>query len=90
MREDLSGTTLRGGEYVLNELIARGGQASVYRAFARALETDVAIKVLDRVFAGDPGFRERFHDEARRKNVAGLARRKNSNAVETGSPGASH
>lgn len=66
MREDLSGTSLRGGEYVLKELLARGGQASVHRAFAHALETDVAIKVLHPVFAGDIGFRERFHDEARR------------------------
>jgi hypothetical protein len=38
----------------------------VYRAYARALETDVAVKILDPRLAGDLQFRERFHDEARR------------------------
>ncbi|HET6320191.1 MAG TPA: serine/threonine-protein kinase, partial [Chloroflexota bacterium] len=66
MQQDLSGTRLRGGEYVLKELIAQGGQASVYRAYARALDTDVAVKVLHPAFAADVSFRERFHDEARR------------------------
>ena len=65
-QEDLVGTRLRGGEYVLRQLIARGGQASVYRAYARALETDVAVKILHPAYATDLGFRERFHDEARR------------------------
>jgi tRNA A-37 threonylcarbamoyl transferase component Bud32 len=66
MPEDLSGTSLRGGEYVLEELIAQGGQATVYRAYARALDTDVAVKILNPVYAVDVSFRERFHDEARR------------------------
>src|SRR5690349_20034329 len=66
MSEDLSGTSLRGGEYVLKEVIAQGGQATVYRAYARALDTDVAIKILHPEQAADLSFRERLHDEARR------------------------
>ena len=66
VQQDLAGTLLRGGEYVLKQLIARGGQASVYRAYARALDTDVAVKILHPGLATDLGFRERFHDEARR------------------------
>lgn len=64
--QDLSGTALRGGEYQLRNIIAQGGQATVYRAYARALETDVAIKILHPIYASDLTFRERFHDEARR------------------------
>jgi tRNA A-37 threonylcarbamoyl transferase component Bud32 len=66
MAQDHSGTVLRDGEYILRDIIAQGGQATVYRAYARALETDVAIKILHPAYAGDPIFRERFHDEARR------------------------
>ena len=57
---------LLGGQDLVRDLIARGGQASVYRAFARVLDTDVAVKVLHPTLATDFGFRERFHDEARR------------------------
>ncbi len=63
---DLTGTPLRDGEYVLTDVIASGGQATVYRAYARALETDVAVKVLHPAYASNISFRERFHDEARR------------------------
>ncbi len=63
--DPLIGRTLRNGEYLLRETIAQGGQATVYRAYARGLETDVAVKILHPVLASDVGFRERFHDEAR-------------------------
>src|ERR1700759_1679473 len=63
---DLTGTSLRDGEYVLRDVIASGGQATVYRAYARALETDVAVKVLHRAYATTLTFRKLFHDEARR------------------------
>jgi tRNA A-37 threonylcarbamoyl transferase component Bud32 len=63
--DNLIGRTLRGGEYVLREIISHGGQATVYRAYARRLETDVAVKVLNQTLAADLAFRERFHDEAR-------------------------
>src|ERR1051325_2721447 len=77
MQDDLAGTTLRGGEYVLRELIARGGQASVYRAFARGLDTDVAIKILHPDQAADFAFRQRFQDEAK-----GLAQLLHPNLLE--------
>src|SRR6266851_2614143 len=66
MNDTLIGTTLRGGEYQLKEIIARGGQATIYRAYARALETDVAVKILHPSHAADLSFRERLHEEARR------------------------
>src|SRR5579884_4234542 len=70
MAEELIGRRLRDGEYELRGVLGRGGMATVYRAFARSLETEVAIKVLAPRLARDPGFRERFHDEAR--SLAGL------------------
>ena len=51
---------------MLKNVIARGGQATVYRAYASSLETDVAVKVLHPAYASNLSFRERFHDEARR------------------------
>src|SRR2546428_927372 len=66
MNDTLIGTTLRGGEYQLKEIIARGGQATIYRAYARVLETDVAVKILHPSHAADLSFRERLHEEARR------------------------
>jgi len=70
MAEGLAGRTLLGGEYELREVLGRGGMATVYRAVSRSLEADVAVKVLAPRLAADPGFRERFHDEAR--SLAGL------------------
>lgn len=65
MAEDLIGRTLLDGEYRLTGVLGRGGMATVYRAYSRSLETDVAVKVLAPRLASDPGFRERHHDEAR-------------------------
>ncbi len=65
MAESLLGRTLLNGEYQLTGILGRGGMATVYRAYSRALETDVAVKVLSPRLASDPGFRERHHDEAR-------------------------
>ncbi|MGH2461667.1 MAG: serine/threonine-protein kinase, partial [Chloroflexota bacterium] len=70
MAEEFIGRQLLGGEYELREILGRGGMATVYRAFSRSLETDVAVKVLAPRLASDAGFRERFHDEAR--SLAGL------------------
>src|SRR2546430_13106996 len=66
MDDTLIGTKLRGGEYQLKEIIARGGQATIYRAYARVLETDIAVKILHPSHAADLSFRERLHEEARR------------------------
>jgi serine/threonine protein kinase len=43
---DASGTLLR-GRYRLGQLIARGGVASVYRAYDEHLERDVAVKIFE-------------------------------------------
>ncbi|HEX5418084.1 MAG TPA: protein kinase, partial [Chloroflexota bacterium] len=65
MAQNLVGLTLNNGEYQLQEVLGVGGMATVYRAYARGLDTDVAIKVLAPALSADAGFRERFHDEAR-------------------------
>lgn len=52
------------GRYRLDELIGRGGMASVYRGYDLTLGRDVAIKLLDPELARDPGFRTRFRLEA--------------------------
>lgn len=61
--EDLSGQTL--GPYTLLNRIGMGGMASVYRAYQANMDRYVAIKVLPREFAEDPGFVGRFQQEAR-------------------------
>jgi len=63
--DELVGRML-GGEYSLTQVLQSGGSATVYRARSLSLETDVAVKVLSPRFAQIIGFRERFHDEARR------------------------
>ncbi len=52
------------GPYRILEQIGRGGMATVYRAYQPALQRYVAIKVLPEFFAQEPGFRERFQQEA--------------------------
>ncbi|MDD7945372.1 Stk1 family PASTA domain-containing Ser/Thr kinase [Microbacterium sp. NE2HP2] len=52
------------GRYRIDEPIGRGGMASVYRGYDVTLGRDVAIKVLKRELADDPGFRMRFRLEA--------------------------
>ena len=69
------GSTL--GPYRLMERVGRGGMASVYRAYHPALDRYVAIKVLPDFFAEEPGYRERFQQEAR-----SVARLKHQNILE--------
>ncbi|HLB63110.1 MAG TPA: Stk1 family PASTA domain-containing Ser/Thr kinase [Actinomycetota bacterium] len=57
-------TTLDGRYHVV-ERVASGGMGEVYRAHDAVLAREVAIKVLHRSLAGDPGFVERFRREAR-------------------------
>lgn len=53
------------GRYQVNELIARGGMATVYRATDLRLNRIVALKILAGTLANDPNFVERFIHEAR-------------------------
>ncbi|MBN9188024.1 MAG: serine/threonine protein kinase, partial [Microbacterium sp.] len=52
------------GRYRVDELIGRGGMASVYRGYDLTLGRDVAIKILKRELAEDSAFRTRFRLEA--------------------------
>lgn len=53
------------GRYELKEELGRGGMATVYRAWDRSFEEEVALKVLHSELSEDPAFRERFRREAR-------------------------
>ncbi|QLD11912.1 Stk1 family PASTA domain-containing Ser/Thr kinase [Microbacterium oleivorans] len=50
--------------YRVDEPIGRGGMASVYRGYDVTLGREVAVKILKRELADDPGFRTRFRLEA--------------------------
>lgn len=52
------------GGYQVIEEIGEGGMAKVYRARQPSLNRDVAVKVLPDSLAAEPGFRERFQQEA--------------------------
>lgn len=58
-------TPLLSNRYQLEKRLGTGGMAVVYRATDQMLERTVAIKVLREDFSSDPGFRERFHQEAK-------------------------
>jgi len=60
----MSQTTVR-ARYQVIARIAAGGMGEVFRARDSVLGRDVAIKVLHRNLAGDPGFIDRFRREAR-------------------------
>ncbi len=55
---------LLAGRYRVDELIGRGGMASVYRGYDTTLSRDVALKLLKRELADDATFRTRFRLEA--------------------------
>ncbi|WP_422934831.1 serine/threonine protein kinase [Sinomonas sp. P47F7] len=58
-----SGITL-GGRYHLESRIAIGGMGEVWNARDEVLGRNVAIKILKEEYAGDPGFLQRFRNEA--------------------------
>jgi serine/threonine protein kinase len=60
----VSGASVLGDRYELNEVIGRGGMADVYRATDRVLVRRVAVKLL-RDVTGDASERSRFTAEAR-------------------------
>jgi serine/threonine-protein kinase len=53
------------GRYRVEERIARGGMATVYRAVDTRLDRQVALKIMLPTFAEDPQFVSRFNREAR-------------------------
>ncbi|WP_144783612.1 Stk1 family PASTA domain-containing Ser/Thr kinase [Microbacterium sp. BH-3-3-3] len=57
-------TRVLSGRYRVDDLIGRGGMASVYRGYDQTLGRTVAIKVLKADLAGDASFRTRFRLEA--------------------------
>ncbi|GAB3150425.1 Stk1 family PASTA domain-containing Ser/Thr kinase [Microbacterium neimengense] len=52
------------GRYRIDELIGRGGMASVFRGYDLTLDREVALKILRRELADDAAFRTRFRLEA--------------------------
>ncbi len=52
------------GQYRIDQLLGKGGMATVYKGYHPRLDRYVAIKVLPAYFADDPGFTERFAQEA--------------------------
>ncbi len=61
----MSVETLAEGRYRVEDVLGRGGMASVYLARDGELERPVAVKVLAEHLADQPGFRDRFLREAR-------------------------
>lgn len=51
--------------YRVDSLLARGGMSAVYRGVDTRLDRPVAIKIMDRQFADDRSFVDRFEREAR-------------------------
>ncbi len=61
---DLLGRTLS-SRYLVQEIIARGGMSTVYKAKDQRLDRQVAVKVIHPHLAADPLFRDKFFREAR-------------------------
>jgi serine/threonine-protein kinase len=60
---DLVGQYL--GQYRIESRVARGATSTIYKAYQEKLDRYVAIKVLSPHFIDEPGFLDRFNQEAR-------------------------
>jgi serine/threonine protein kinase len=60
---DLSGRRL--GQYEISGILGQGGMATVYRAFQKSMDREVAIKVITSALANNPDFVLRFEREIR-------------------------
>jgi formylglycine-generating enzyme required for sulfatase activity/tRNA A-37 threonylcarbamoyl transferase component Bud32 len=60
---DLVGQRL--GQYRIEMRVARGATSTIYKAYQEKLDRYVAIKVLSPHFIDEPGFLDRFYQEAR-------------------------
>jgi serine/threonine-protein kinase len=74
--------------YRIDDLVARGGMARVYRARDERLERDVAVKVLAPPYSNDPEFVERFLAEAR--TAASISHPSLVHVYDSGSDGRAH
>ncbi len=73
------------GRYEVQELVGVGGMSSVYAATDLVLERRVAVKILHRRLAGDPGQVDRFRREA--NTAAGLAHENIVSVIDRGDDG---
>jgi serine/threonine protein kinase len=70
--------TIIAGRYELRQMLGRGGMGIVYRAFDRALEEEVALKILRPDVAATADLERRFRSEiklarrVRHRNVCGI------------------
>ena len=53
------------GDYVLTDILGRGGMATVYRGYQASIDRSVAIKILPAEYHNDSNFGKRFVQEAR-------------------------
>jgi eukaryotic-like serine/threonine-protein kinase len=74
-----------GGRYRIEERVARGGMAHVYRARDERLDRRVAVKVLAAPYVGDPEYVERFLAEAR--TAASLSHPNLAHVYDSGTDG---
>lgn len=77
-----------GGRYTLGDRIAVGGMGEVWRAHDQVLNRAVAIKLLSPTLAGQPGFAQRFREEAR--NSAALGHPNIANVYDYGETDGAH
>jgi serine/threonine protein kinase len=68
VRDTLIGATVA-GRYLVEEVIGRGGMATVYRARHKLVDRACAIKVVSRSLATDATVRERFRREAKSTQI---------------------